>query len=567
VSQRIGSWRVAFADGAPRQALVRILESLEAGAEADELAEVDEIKRSQVRHVFRTRLPDDTAAYVKRYLADGARSELRSRLGGSRARHEFRNLRRLVDLGVAAVEPLCCAELRRRGRLVEAVLVTRALAAAVPLRERLRGLAETERRGLVESLARVARRLHDEGLWHRDLHMGNVLTVLDPDDGVRPVLVDVQKMRSLHVPLPATLRARDLAMLGAGLADGPQPSRPSRLVEAYAAAGRSPSDAARLQARIDAAGRRRALRRLQSRGRRCVKRSSGFRVERSGPLRIYRRADVDAPALLAAIEAHRVRLESGEGPARSLIRSRAVALSRLDGVRGGPPAGPPARLFDRGQGAPEPGSPALATVAVRELREAGWLRFQRRRRGMAAWRGAHAAMLRGFETPAPLALVEARRLGRVRRSYLVFRWDDGVECLGSRLARRAGPPAGEAGEPSRGSAARPVQEVGRFLARLHAAGLHYRHLRLDRLLVREHPGSAFQGDGTLGFLLLDQDELCIGRRPGRRRRVENLARLAAGIGARLPDLPRAEVASLLASYCDGSGAAEEAWRALVASTS
>jgi tRNA A-37 threonylcarbamoyl transferase component Bud32 len=564
VSQRIGSWRVEFADGAPRRALAGILEWLEGG---DEPPEVEPIKRSRVRHVFRTRLSDGTRVYVKRYLSDAPLRELRFLLGRSRALQEFQNLCRLRALGLASVEPLCCAERRRRGLLLEAVLVTRELPDALPLRERLRGLPEAERGALVDDLAGVVRRLHDAGLWHRDLHMGNVLTVRGPDDRALPVLVDVQKLRCLRAPLPDAFRARDLAMLGASLWEAPEPGRLSRLVESYAAAARSPLPAGRLQARIDAAARRRARRRLRSRGRRCVKRSSGFRVERAGALRIYRRADVEVSALLAAVETHRRVLESGESGARLVWRSLRGGLSRLEELKGGPPAGPPTRLFDRGQGAPEPGSPALAPAAVREFREAGRIGLRWHRRGMAAWRSAHAAMLRGFETPAPLALVEERRLGLIRRSYLIFRWDDGAECLGARMLPRPSGAALESTEPARGSSARPVQEAGRFLARLHAADLRYGRLRLARFLVREHPAAAFEGEGTLGFLLLGLEDLRVGRRPSRRRRLRDLARLADGIASRLPELPRSEVASLLESYRDGSAAAEAVWRALLSSTS
>jgi len=176
-------------------------------------------------------------------------------------------------------------------------------------------------------------------------------------------------------------------------------------------------------------------------------------------------------------------------------------------------------------------------------------------------------MLRGFETPAPLALVEERRLGLTWRSYLIFRWDAGAECLGARMLRRPSDAAAESTEPARGSSARPVQEAGRFLARLHAADLHYRRLRLARFLVREHPASALEGEGTLGFLLLGLEDLRVGHRPSRRRRLRDLVRLADGSASRLPDLPRSEVASLLESYRDGSAGAEEAWRALLASTS
>ena len=47
----------------------------------------------------------------------------------------------------------------------------------------------------------------------------------------------------------------------------------------------------------------------------------------------------------------------------------------------------------------------------------------RRHPGMSAWRDSHARLLRGESVPAPLALLEERRLGLVLRSYFVSRWE------------------------------------------------------------------------------------------------------------------------------------------------
>ncbi|MEN8184022.1 MAG: lipopolysaccharide kinase InaA family protein, partial [Myxococcota bacterium] len=291
--ERTGEWRTVFAPEAPRQALLSIL----AGLARQSVPEGSEtVKRSRLRHVFRIRLVDGSDVFVKHYLHRAARPF--GWLGApSRSLEELSNLERLAAVGVAAVEPLACAERHRRGRLEDAVLMTRALPRARPLAEALTQLPEPDRIAPLGALARSLRRLHDAGFWHRDLHAGNVLVGGEPGDGglAQPVLVDVQKLRSLRFPLPGALRVRDLAMLGAELGTA------LPLLEAYLAPDFPQDDAGRLRRRVARAAARRARSRLRSRGRRCVQVSTGFRIERHGRFRVYRRADIEASALLAVL--------------------------------------------------------------------------------------------------------------------------------------------------------------------------------------------------------------------------------------------------------------------------
>jgi hypothetical protein len=82
--------------------------------------------------------------------------------------------------------------------------------------------------------------------------------------------------------------------------------------------------------------------------------------------------------------------------------------------------------------------------------------------GLRAWRLAHALLLRGVETPAPLALVETRRFGLVAESVLLTRCSDDTLELAAALA----------GAPER------AHEAGRELARWHAQGVEASALEL-----------------------------------------------------------------------------------------
>jgi len=516
--EQVGEWRVAFAPGAPRQAVCAILQDLARGTLP---GGAETVKQSRVRHVMRVPLADGSALFVKHSNRWGARRPLAWLGARSRALEEFVNLRRVRTLGMAAVEPLACAERREQGQLEEAVLVTRELPRAALLPEALARLSEPARAELVAALGRSIRALHDAGFWHRDLHAGNVL--VGGHEAGQPVLVDVQKLRWLRVPLPGALRARDLAMLGA------EPGGVPGLLESYAHSGRRLQDHTGLRRRVVRAKSRRTRARLRSRGRRCVRSSTGFRIERHEHLRVYRRADIELKALLGAINVHRERTSVASGA----TRRGDPPVTRVADVKGGPPPD----SFARGQGRPEPGSPSKGAVAVREFDESLTARlshFVPGPRGLTAWRRAHAALLRGIETPAPLALVEETRRSRRVCSHLVVRWDDRARCLGAVLA-----------EADAEEAAPLVRAVGRFLARLHEAGLCHRQLGVDCLLVRRDPGADESAAPALSLLALQPEEIRVATRVSARRRARQTARLAAELAERT-DLPRSKLEQLLA---------------------
>ena len=482
---RLGPWRVRLAEPSLAAVLEPALATL---AHGEDPSGAEVVKRSRAREVLRLPLADG-AAYLKRERQPSARWRTAS------AAREYANLLRVRAAGFAAVEPLALAE-RRSALSRDALLVTRALPAAVPLPEALRHADAARSRALVARAAALARRLHEAGFWHRDLHVGNLLL-----RGDELWLVDLQKLRVLPFPLPPALRARDLVWL---VSDGRLGSTaPVRVVaEAYVAALPGGPELERFTALLTRAAARAMRARLASRERRCLAASSGFRSEWRKARRILRRADVTTSAALAAAAAAR--------PGEWL---------KLSELKGGPPAGPAPDPFARGQGAPEPGAPASAPGWVRSF---GWgLGLDAPRAashpGLRAWRLAHALLLRGVDTPAPLALVEERRFGFVSRSLLVTRCADAALDLTHAVA----------GEPARARA------VGAELARFHARGVEAAGLGL-RLHVETR---------TLVALLPEQARF---HHPlGAARAQRDLSRIAERLGP-------GEREALLAGYRDAA---------------
>jgi tRNA A-37 threonylcarbamoyl transferase component Bud32 len=119
----------------------------------------------------------------------------------------------------------------------------------------------------------AVRAMHERGMLHGDLHLGNILM-----RGSDPLFLDVQKASFLPA-LPAWLRRRELGYLAYSLGD-PLP----------------PELAASRHWRT-----LRAQRHWRSRTRRCLVESSGFTAFEAGALRGFRRRDVAAEALARAL--------------------------------------------------------------------------------------------------------------------------------------------------------------------------------------------------------------------------------------------------------------------------
>ncbi len=151
---------------------------------------------------------------VKRFGWRGVQHYLSSPLKRSRAMKAYRAACHLLAHGLATPLPLGVCEARRWGFVQYNVYMTAAIPDVITLQDYYATLPDGPA-GLDEVLLLVAvytRRMHDSGLWHRDLVTSNLL--LSGPAGHRQVaLVDLNRAR--RVPwMPLMLRAMDLARMG-----------------------------------------------------------------------------------------------------------------------------------------------------------------------------------------------------------------------------------------------------------------------------------------------------------------------------------------------------------------
>jgi len=151
---------------------------------------------------------------VKRFGWRGIQHYLASPLKRSRAMKAYRTACHLLAYGLRTPLPLGVCEERLWGFVQYNVYVTEAVTDVITLQQYYASLPDGPA-GLEEVMRLVAaytRRMHDSGLWHRDLVSSNLLLAGPP--GHRHVyLVDLNRARRLPY-MPAVLRAIDLARLG-----------------------------------------------------------------------------------------------------------------------------------------------------------------------------------------------------------------------------------------------------------------------------------------------------------------------------------------------------------------
>lgn len=144
---------------------------------------------------------------------------VRGRLPVVSARNEWLALNRLVEIGVASLIPVAYGEQGINPARRLSFIVTRELAGTVQLDDYLRAnpnMGFVRKQGLLRAVAHTARKIHSNGLNHRDLYLCHFL--LDPvtaaDETHPPVLYLIDLHRAqLRKQVPQRWLVKDLASI------------------------------------------------------------------------------------------------------------------------------------------------------------------------------------------------------------------------------------------------------------------------------------------------------------------------------------------------------------------
>jgi tRNA A-37 threonylcarbamoyl transferase component Bud32 len=153
--------------------------------------------------------------YFKEYLHRDGLDPLKQLLRPSRAHRALRAADTCRRAGFRAPRPVCLIETGPRRRPSRSILATEAFENAPCLRDWIAGragrLAPARRRGLLREVGRLVGTWHACGMFHGDLHPGNLLCRPE-GDGMAFCFLDIERTRRYR-RLPLRARVNDLVKL------------------------------------------------------------------------------------------------------------------------------------------------------------------------------------------------------------------------------------------------------------------------------------------------------------------------------------------------------------------
>ncbi len=515
------------------------------------------VKHAAHRTVYRVCLPG-LHFYLKQNRLPDARAWLRGLLRPGKALTECDRALAVAGRRVPTFTPLAAGEPCRGRGPGDSFLLTGALENTQPLNvfleEVLPGLPVARRTCLRQrvavALGELLADMHDAGIVHHDLHAGNVLIDPGADDRPRLYLIDLHAVR-LGGPLAWKASRDNLVVLNRWFVLRASRSDRLRFWNAYRARRRSPGLDGREVEEHTTASNLAFWRNLEGR---CLANNRRFRRV-SGPAASgHAVTDLD-PAALASL------LRDPDAPFRrpgaTLLKdSPSSTVAELD----------------------FPVNGAVRRVICKRFRVTSWkgplLALARPAPALRSWVHGHALRLRWLPTPRPLAVFHRRRAGLPREGYLLTAKVEGARDLHEFMAGLPSLPPGE----RRAALLGALEQVARLVRDLHQRGVSHRDLKAVNVLVADDPSVPQDGSAepldhwpltASRVWLIDLVGVRRHRRLGRRRKVQNLARLHASF-VHHAGVTRTDKLRFLRTYlqCGLKGGAgwKEWWRRVDAAT-
>jgi tRNA A-37 threonylcarbamoyl transferase component Bud32 len=456
------------------------------------------LRKSNARRTARVSWSGVGPVLLKVHRVRSLGERLLSLVRTSRARAEWDAARYLRAVGAPVPQALAVGESRSLGLLQGSFFAARFLEGLQPVHDALPILVSAQQEALHCRLARLIRALHERGFDHRDLHSGNVLAGPGPGESCRLVVTDLHRC-TWGREVSHSARVRGVAQWLHSVRDELDAAGRSAWLRAYLPPAEQP-ELARWERDVHARIVRFEHVRLRSRGKRSLKESTVYTRDVGTGWGGRRRA-LPQERLEAALRAHDAAVAAQDERVAKRGR-RGVVTCHGDIV-----------VKER-----------LAPSWSARVRDAVWPR-----RHAAGYQNAHRLTVREVGTALPLAHV--RRGGR---SWTLYEDLSRLPRL-DHLAR-----AVFLGE-ERGARASLLEASARWVGRLHADGVYHGDLKGVNVLVEGAPG-------TYRFHLIDTDHCrFFPAAVDRRRRIKNLAQLAASIPA---CVTRADRARWYACYAE-----------------
>jgi tRNA A-37 threonylcarbamoyl transferase component Bud32 len=455
------------------------------------------IKDSRIHCAATFPVEEGKTIFIKQFRILGGLKGFKYLIRPSQAMREWLISRFLSQKGILTPKALGMLERGKHGVLKESFFVAEALEEARDLLEfckiRFHGSDQMEEKNqILRLLAKTIRKIHDSGLFHKDFHGGNFLIA---DKGPLSLyLVDFhQARRQLRVSRAKRLWniAQIFSVLDFMLDNEAKKLFLLTYCQGWTFSGRTLD---RCLGRVERMVQKIVNGHHKRRAKKCLKESTLFTIERRADLKIYRRREMEENDLMMVLEARREMVHSQRE--KVLKYSPESFVSIIMDIAAN----------DR-------------RVCIKEYRYETILDRLRnsfkRPKGKSSWVVGNVLFSRGMCLLKPLAYIERRKLGLLRKALFVTESLVGDMEMGHYLTRRFERKA--------------RQDLGRFMGQftgwigsLHRAGIYHRDLKTSNILVRERP------DGW-GFSLIDLEDVLQEPKIGNERILRNLVQINCSV--------------------------------------
>lgn len=484
--------------GEPSNTLKELLDSIEYNKN------LETVHRSSFKKILKY-THNQESFYIKQYIVRGNLGAIKSLFSISKAKKEWNHNHLLLKNHVPIVEPVAVGEKRRFGIRKHSYIITKAIPNTKTLKELLIDVQISAsdyrlsiKNTLLVNLISYVKVMNDQGIFHGDLHTGNIL--VNQGNSTLFYLIDFGRTKYNRRGMSLSWRIKELSILLYSVTGNYTSNEIIGLINSYS------------DKMLDQKGKKVFIKKVVNRlhkirrrrwykiTRKCLKNNNTFKFITYDKYTINMRNEWDVHLVVDLVNKHTLSLvNNSENVIKSSIKT---GITRL----------PVSNETIKHVCAKEYKYPSL-------LKRLGYSFFHSSAR--RAWFDAHGLIASKFLTPKPIALLEEKRFGILKKSFLIM--EDISDCLPcNQFIIKKFYNKNDSDSDTLRQKRRFISCLANSLNKLHDSGIYHSDLKENNIMMRE-------SSSDWDFFYIDLDRVYFNKKVTLKKRIKNLVQLNASI--------------------------------------
>jgi tRNA A-37 threonylcarbamoyl transferase component Bud32 len=357
------------------------------------------------------------------------------------------------------------------------------------------GYNPSQKNLLVKNLISYVKTMHDCGIFHGELHAENIL--VNPNNTTIFYLLDLGRAQFTK-KLPLSWRIQELSRLAYSIIDTCTNEEIKELITNYTNQLSKSKDREIFHKAVfkEVSGIKRRL--WNSRARKCFKNNNVFKCTTHGNYKIHTRNEWEVNKLIDLIRNHNFSVK--ENLPGALKISAKIAITRLPASH-----------------------ETTESVCIKEYKyPSSFKRFLYsfcNSPARRAWFAAHGLIALNVKTPKPIALIEEKRFGILRKSFIITEDITASLPCNKYISETFHNPYDKTAS---GKKRIFLSCLAASFRQLHDSGIYHRDLKANNIMIMELPD-------TWNFFYLDLDRVCFDKTITLKKKIKNLSQLNASL--------------------------------------